>query len=158
MALDVDTPIGIEWRWVTPGRIDLIRPEIAKKHELTLLRSDRAMTDCRPVSLLSVHTVRQLGEELGTSLDKRRFRASLYLDLKSGRVFEEDAVVGRALRVGAKTATAVLERNPRCMMITLDPGTGQLNAEVMKQLANAHETNAGVYGAVLIDGTIRRKG
>ena len=116
------------------------------------------MTNCRPVSLLSVHTVRQLGEELGTSLDKRRFRASLYLDLKSGRVFEEDAVVGRALRVGAKTATAVLERNPRCMMITLDPGTGQLNAEVMKQLANAHETNAGVYGAVLIDGTIRRKG
>ena len=40
-------------------------------------------------------------------------------------------------------------------MITLDPGTGQHNAEVMKQLANAHETKAGVYGAVLIEGTIR---
>jgi hypothetical protein len=41
-------------------------------------------------------------------------------------------------------------------MITLDPDTGQQNAEVMKQLARAHETKAGVYGAVLVEGTVQR--
>jgi len=113
------------------------------------------MTDCRPVSLFSIHTARQLGEELGTSLDKHRFRANIYLDLKSGKGFDEDTLVGRTLRVGTKTTIAVLERDPRCKMITLDPNTGEQNAGVMKQLARAHETKAGVYGAVLIEGTIR---
>jgi len=155
LALDVDTPSGDRLAIGDLRLIDLLRAEIRKSQELTLLRSDRAMTDCRPVSLFSIHTARQLGEELGTSLDKRRFRANIYLDLKSGRGFDEDTLVGRTLRVGAKTTITVLERDPRCKMITLDPGTGQQNAEVMKQLARAHETKAGVYGAVLVEGTIR---
>ncbi len=155
LALDVDTPSGDRLAIGDPRLIDLLHAEIRESRELTLLRSDRAMTDCRPVSLFSIHTARQLGEELGTSLDKRRFRANIYLDLKSGIGFDEDTLVGRTLRVGAKTTIAVLERDPRCKMITLDPGTGQQNAEVMKQLARAHETKAGVYGAVLVEGTIR---
>jgi uncharacterized protein YcbX len=155
LALDVDTPLGDRLPIGDARLIDLLRAKIRESHELTLLRSDRAMTDCRPISLFSIHTARQLGEELGTSLDKRRFRANIYLDLKSGRGFDEDKLVGRTLRVGAKTTIAVLERDPRCKMITLDPDTGQQNAEVMKQLARAHETKAGVYGAVLIEGTIR---
>jgi hypothetical protein len=155
LALDVDTLSGDRLAIGDLRLIDLLRAEIGKSQELTLLRSDRAMTDCRPVSLFSIHTARQLGEELGTSLDKRRFRANIYLDLKSGIGFDEDTLVGRTLRVGAKTTIAVLERDPRCKMITLDPGTGQQNAEVMKQLARAHETKAGVYGAVLVEGTIR---
>jgi len=155
IALDVDTPSGDRMAIGDPRLIDLLRAENREGHELTLLRSDRAMTDCRPVSLFSIHTARQLGEELGTGLDKRRFRANIYLDLKSEIGFDEDTLVGRTLRVGAKTTIAVLERDPRCKMITLDPDTGQQNAEVMKQLARAHETKAGVYGAVLIEGTIQ---
>ena len=155
LALDVETPSGERLAIADPRLIDLLRAEIRESHELTLLRSDRAMTDCRPVSLFSIQTARQIGEELGTSLDKRRFRANIYLDLKSGRGFDEDAFVGRTLRVGSKATIAVMERDPRCKMITLDPDTGQQNAEVMKQLARAHETKAGVYGAVLIEGTIR---
>jgi uncharacterized protein YcbX len=155
LALDVDTPSGDRLAIGDPRLMDLLHAEIRESRELTLLRSDRAMTDCRPVSLFSIHTARQLAEELGTSLDKRRFRANIYLNLKSGIGFDEDTLVGRTLRVGAKTTIAVLERDPRCKMITLDPGTGQQNAEVMKQLARAHETKAGVYGAVLVEGTIR---
>jgi MOSC domain-containing protein len=154
-ALDVDTPSGDRMAIGDPRLIDLLRADIREGHELTLLRSDRAMTDCRPVSLFSIHTVRKLEEEQGTSLDKRRFRANIYLDLKSGRGFDEDTLVGRTLRVGAKTTIAVMERDPRCKMITFDPDTGQQNVDVMKQLARAHETKAGVYGAVLIEGTIQ---
>ena len=155
LALDVETPSGERLAIGDPRLIDLLRAEIRESHELTLLRSDRAMTDCRPVSLFSIQTARQLGEELGTSLDKRRFRANIYIDLKSGRGFDEDRFVGRTLRVGSKATIAVMNRDTRCKMITLDPDTGQQNAEVMKQLARAHETKAGVYGAVLIEGTIR---
>jgi hypothetical protein len=41
------------------------------------------MTDCRPVSLFSIQTGRQLGDEIGTTIDKRRFTANIYMDLAS---------------------------------------------------------------------------
>ena len=113
------------------------------------------MTDCRPVSIISLQTVRQLSKELGIDMDKRRFRANLYVELESGKGFGEDEFVGRTLRIGAKTAIAVLKRDSRCKMITLDPDTAQPNPEVMKQLARDHEGQAGIYGAVLVEGTIR---
>jgi uncharacterized protein len=62
------------------------------------MRSERAMTDCRPVSLFSVQTGRRLGEELGVDLDTRRFRANVFMDLASTDGFAEDGFVGRMLR------------------------------------------------------------
>jgi hypothetical protein len=40
-------------------------------------------------------------------------------------------------------------------MITLDPDTAQPNPEVMRRLDRDHEGKAGIYGAVLVEGTIR---
>jgi uncharacterized protein YcbX len=128
---------------------------LREAHELTLLRSDRAMTDCRPLSLFSIQTARQLSQDLGTDLDKRRFRANVYLDLGSQNAFEEDQFVGRTLRIGAKAQIAVLDRDTRCKMITLDPDTGEANPEVVRHLARSRDGKAGVYAAVLVEGMIR---
>ena len=125
-------------------------------HSLTLLRSERAMTDCRPISLFSLETARQLGEEVGTVLDKRRFRANVYLDLGTAGGFSENAFVGRKVRIGAKVVVAVLERDPRCQMITLDPDSGAPNPKILSKVARGHDGTAGVYGAVLTEGLIRK--
>ncbi len=42
----------------------------------------------------------------------------------------------------------ILERDPRCKMITLDPDTGEMDASVMRHLAQAHGGKAGIYAAV----------
>jgi hypothetical protein len=68
-------------------------------HSLTLLRSERSMTDCRPISLFSLQTVQQLGEEVGAVLDKRRFRANMYLDLGAANGFSENGLVGRKVQI-----------------------------------------------------------
>jgi uncharacterized protein YcbX len=49
---------------------------------------------------------------------------------------------------------SVLERDPRCVMITLDPETGESKPEFLRQVAQAHEGMAGVYGAVLVEGML----
>ena len=152
--LDVETPAGEQLAIDDPRLISMLRAGLRDRHELTLLRSDRSMTDCRPISIFSIQTVRQLSKEIGTNLDKRRFRANLYVDLV-GNAFGEDQFVGRTLRIGAKTTIAILQRDSRCKMITLDPGTAQPNPEVMQRLARDHEGQAGIYGAVLVEGTIR---
>jgi uncharacterized protein YcbX len=113
------------------------------------------MTDCRPISLFSLQTARQLGEEVGATLDKRRFRANVYLDLGAAGGFSENAFVGHKVRIGSKVVVAVLERDPRCQVITLDPDTGAPNPGILSKVARGHEGTAGVYGAVLAEGMIR---
>ena len=93
---------------------------------------------------------------LGAPIDKRRFRANIYMDLGSTDGFVEDTYVGRTLRIGSKVVISVLERDGRCKMITLDPDTAQPNAQLLRTVAQTHDNNAGVYGAVLVEGIIRR--
>ena len=156
LMIDVETPDGKTFAIDDPALIADLRANIDEKHELTLLRSDKAMTDCRPLSIFAVQTAGKLGEETGVTVDKRRFRANVYVDLTSSEGFAEDKFVGRSLRIGSKVMVAVLQRDARCMMITLDPDTAEKTPAVLKAVAQAHEGMAGVYGAVLIEGMIRK--
>jgi uncharacterized protein len=156
LIVEVETPAGEAVAINDPTLIDMLRDGIDEKHQLTLLRSDRAMTDCRPVSLFAVQSARKLAEETGTNVDKRRFRANIYLDLTSSDGFAEDEFVGRSVRIGPKVVISVLERDPRCMMIVLDPDTGEKAPALLKKVAQAHGGMAGVYGAVLVEGMLRK--
>ncbi len=156
LMVDVETPDGQTLAIDNPALIDLLRADIDQKHQLTLMRSERAMTDCRPVSIFSLQSGRQLGEETGTPIDKRRFRANVYVDLTSAQGFAENEFVGKTLRIGPKVVVTVLERDARCVMITLDPDTGEKTPAILKKVAQAHEGMAGVYGAVMVEGMLHK--
>ena len=156
LMLDVETPAGNTVALDDPALIDMLRDGLDDKHQLKLIHSERAMADCRPVSLLSLQSMRQLAEETGITMDKRRFRENIYLDLQSSEGFAEDQFVGRSLRIGSKVTLSILERDPRCMLITLDPDTAERTPAVLKQVAQAHDGKIGVYGAVLVEGMVRK--
>ena len=156
LMVDVETPSGETLAIDDPALIDTLRNGIDQKHQLTLMRSERALTDCRPVSIFSLQSARQLAEETGTPVDKRRFRANIYVDLTSAEGFAENEFVGRSLQIGPKVVVRILERDPRCMMITLDPDTGEKTPAILKRVAQAHDGMAGVYGAVLVEGMLRK--
>jgi uncharacterized protein YcbX len=156
LMIDVETPDGKMFAIDDPALVEDLRTGVDEKHELTLLRSDKAITDCRPLSIFAVQTARRLGEETGTPVDKRRFRANIYVDLITSDGFAEDGLVGRSLRIGSKVVVAILQRDARCMMVTLDPDTGEKEPAILKKVAQAHDGMAGVYGAVLVEGLIRR--
>ena len=156
LMIDVETPDGRTLAIDDPALMELVRTDIDQKHQLALMRSERAITDCRPFSMFSLQSARQLAEETGTPMDKRRFRANVYVDLTSAQGFGENEFVGRSLRIGPKAVVTVLERDPRCMMITLDPDTGEKTPAILKKLAQAHEGMAGVYGAVMVEGMLHK--
>src|SRR5437867_1412842 len=90
LMVDVETPSGEILAIDNAGLMRMIGEGLRDTPALRLVRSDRAMTDCRPVSLFSVQTARHLEEEVGTAVDRRRFRANIYLDLTSAVGFGED--------------------------------------------------------------------
>jgi uncharacterized protein len=156
MALEVDTPDGEVFAIEDPALIDHLRAGIEHPHQIHLIRSDRSLTDCAPLSVFSVQTVRQLEKEAETQIDKRQFRASVYLDLPGLAAFEEEKFVGRTLRLGSKVVVTITKRDGRCMMITLNPETAEKSPAVLKTVAQKHEGKAGLYGAILTEGMIRK--
>src|SRR5712671_7891645 len=107
LAVDVETPTGEVLAIDDPLLARQLAERAGDGHSLTLLRSERALTDCRPVSLFSLQTARQLAAEVGVPVDERRFRANIYADLAGTAGFAEDGFVGRRLRLGAKAVVAV---------------------------------------------------
>ena len=154
LSLDVVTPSGATLAVDDPALAEMLGEGLRGENHLSLVRSDRALTDCRPVSLISLQTIRQIEAESGFFIDKRRFRANVYLNLFSDDSFGEDELVGRRLRIGPHAEVMILERDPRCKMISLDPETGEHNPEVLRQVAKAHAAYAGVYAAVLVEGIL----
>jgi uncharacterized protein YcbX len=103
-----------------------------------------------------LQSAQQLAEETGTRVDKRRFRANVYVDLTSANGFAENDLVGRSVKIGPKVVISILERDARCVIITLDPDTGEQAPAILKKVAQAHDGMAGVYGAVLVEGMMHK--
>lgn len=156
LDVEIETPSGKTVGINDPVLIQMLSEGLEGEPKLTLSMSHRAMTDCRPVSLISNQTSRQLGEELDVIIDKRRFRANIYMDLATADGFEENSFIGKTLRIGSKAQVAVLERDPRCKMITLDPDTAEQSREVLQKVVKAHDGMAGIYGAVLVEGMVNQ--
>jgi uncharacterized protein len=152
--LDVITATGKILSIDDPLLLELLGENLRGEHNLSIARSDRALTDCRPVSLISRQTIRQIERESNITLDKRRFRMNIYFNLNSEEGFGEDNLINRRLRIGNKAEIMVLERDPRCKAISLDPETGEHNPQILKNVAQNHEANAGVYCAVLVEGVL----
>ena len=139
-----------------PRSIDMLCEGLGEKPELRLLHSARTMTDCSPLSLLSVQSVRQLSEETGMAIDKRCFRTNIYFDLTSGEGFAEDGFVGRSLRIGGSVTVV----DPATRFTLHDDHArsrhGGKKTRSAQAVAQAHEGMIGVYGATLVEGIVRK--
>jgi uncharacterized protein len=156
LGVEVRTPAGELLAIDDEALISLLGVGIDAANNIALVKSQRALTDCRPASLFSMQTAHQLQQEMGVPVDHRRFRANIFMDLESGIGFAEDAWVGRSVRIGPQVTIRIVKRDGRCKMITLDPDTGAANPAFFKQVQQAHGGTAGVYGAVLAEGMLHQ--
>jgi MOSC domain-containing protein len=152
-ALRVRTPGGR----LTEISDTALRQEIAgtSGRQIYLLKSARGMFDCQHLSLFSLASVRRLAAEAECPIDHRQFRANLYVEPRSGQAFDEEQWTDCLLQIGDRALTSVAQRDPRCMMINLDPETGEQHPEVLKAIAQRHGGDAGLYLTVIRPGVIR---
>src|SRR4051812_12463546 len=69
LMVDVITPSGSVIAVDDPALIDMLGEGLPGENQITFVRSDRNMIDCRPISLISLQSVRQLEAELGIPID-----------------------------------------------------------------------------------------
>ncbi|MEL6197998.1 MAG: MOSC N-terminal beta barrel domain-containing protein [Pseudomonadota bacterium] len=114
----------------------------------------RAMTDMpQPyVSILSLASMRALGQHAGAALHIRRFRGNLWLDDLAP--WEEEAWIDRELTIGT-ARLRVDEPIGRCKATEANPATGDYDVPTVAELRRLRgHTEFGVYATVIEGGTI----
>jgi hypothetical protein len=155
MPTHVRTPSGSELEL----RGDDLRNEIAQRsgHAVELMMFKHGIFDDGQVSLISLATIAAIGREAGMEIDRRRMRANVVLETDNVDAFHEDDWVGATLVFGDGAdapAVSVTARDERCVMVNLDPDTGQQDARVMKAVVRMNDNYAGVYATVVRAGAI----
>jgi len=138
---------------------EALAAEIERRHgapvEMTHLT--HGIFDEASVSLITSDTVREIARLAETSADVRRFRPNILVAATRGVPFAEDEWVGRVLAFGSAEdapAVAVTTRDPRWSMVILDPEFVGPKPELLKTVARANQSNAGVYATVMRSGRV----
>jgi uncharacterized protein YcbX len=137
-----------------------LKAELAQRFGsgVDLMKLKHGIFDEAAVSVISLATIAGIGREAGLDLDRRRFRANIVVETERREPFLEDGWVGRVLVFGdsdPRPAVSVTMCDERCVMVNLDPETGEQDARVIKTVVRLNQNNAGVYATVVQSGAIR---
>ncbi|MSQ11644.1 MAG: MOSC domain-containing protein [Dehalococcoidia bacterium] len=115
--------------------------------------------DIHPLSLLSQASVEELNRRGGSygSFEVSRFRPNILL--AGCAPHEEDEWLEQRLRIGGDLIVKVVMKDPRCAQVTINPATGERDADTLKAIANYRPKERyiyfGVYATIEHPGTLR---
>lgn len=151
--IEVTTPEGQTRRLEDPAFLNELERRWGRP--LVLRFSEKGNQDSRPLQLFSVDTLKLLGEEAAMAVDGRRFRANFYVEWASSKPLFEEELVGRTLQIGEKLRILIDKKDPRCVIVNLDPDTATSSPTVLKTVGKMHKGSIGVYAITRQEGVAR---
>jgi uncharacterized protein YcbX len=126
-------------------QLDVVDPALAASlgEGVRVIKQNRGVFDALPLSLISTASI--------GSLDMRRFRPNLVVEAPGA--FPEDGWVGSTLAIGGMRMR-VDQRDPRCVLVNVDPDTTERDASILRWIAQERETCLGVYGSTVSPGRV----
>ncbi|MCU0758801.1 MAG: MOSC domain-containing protein [Steroidobacteraceae bacterium] len=144
----VRTPSGAELEVTDPA----LRQELGGDG-LQVIRQDRGIFDTFPLALITTQTIASLSATVGVPLDVQRFRPNLLVEADGDAPWPEDDWVGEVLRIGTMRMR-VDKRDGRCVVITIDPRTGERSPAILRAVAQQRGGCLGVYGSTVEPGRV----
>jgi uncharacterized protein YcbX len=136
-----------------------LQTEIAERfgNAVELMELRHGTFDDASISVIALPTIAGIGREAGADVDRRRMRMNIVLETDGLEPFLEDGWIGGTLLFGdgeSAPAVSITAPDVRCVMVNIDPDTGQKDARFMKAVVRLNGNNAGVYGTVVRRGAI----
>jgi uncharacterized protein YcbX len=147
-GVEVATPAG-NTRRLDDSLVAELAGEVSRP--LTLRDQAGSNYDDSHVLVVNLATVAAFALEAGVEIDRRRFRANLYLD--DLEPAEEVSWLGRRVSAGS-ALLEVVKRCERCAVISRDPDTTLASPELLRLLAQTSDTSMGIYCRVLSPGVV----
>jgi uncharacterized protein YcbX len=143
----VRTPEGEEYEVTDPALAARLGDGVR------VIKQNVGVFDSLPLSLITTSTVDGIAQLSGRSLEVARFRPNLLVNAQPGADFPEDGWLGATLRIG-EMRMRVDCRDPRCVITTMDPDTGERDPRVLREIAQHRANCAGVYGTIVAPGRL----
>lgn len=89
-----------------------------------------------------------------TEIDYRRFRPNILISLEDKVPFIEEQWIGRRLIIGNNVELELTAHCERCMIITVDPESGDRDPTLLKTIAKERNNHFGVFASVIKTGKI----
>lgn len=127
-------------------------------YTLELKEEKHGIFDEMAISLISQRTIQTIGRQANMDLDPRRFRPNILIETYHSAPFQEEQWIGGYLKFGSRDDSARIraeDRDERCMVVNLDPETGEQNPMVLRSIARIRQECAGIYCSTETPGTIR---
>ncbi len=155
-AIEVETPNGR----ILPIHSPELLAELAEAYgsEVSLINIGRGVFDSQVLSVMSTETAVALSKSVGLPLDMARFRQNIIIQSNSAEPFVEESWLDGVLLFGDHPDGARIRLNrriPRCVMISIDPNTGERDARVLKTVAQTRDNCVGVHASPERPGSIR---
>lgn len=146
---------GVIVRTPAGARFDVTAPALAAEfgEGVRVMKLNRGTFDTMPLSLITTRTVESLGALMGADLNVLRFRPNLVIETVGAPAFPEDEWVGRALTVGT-AGMRIDGRDKRCVVVNVDPVTGQRDPAVLRAITAHRASRLGVYGSTFRPGRV----
>ncbi|OLS22055.1 MAG: hypothetical protein HeimC2_31090 [Candidatus Heimdallarchaeota archaeon LC_2] len=126
-----------------------------KNHNLTINYRRSGIHDTKPISIVSMHSINKLAEEMGrSSLDPLRFRSNFYVQWNNNEAFYEDQLVGKSLQIGNEVVLHIVKSNVRCIIINVDPQSAERDSSIFKTVSQRHDAQFGIYGEIRTCGKV----
>ena len=156
--VEITTPTGEKGLLRDPDFCAELRKQLNADFHLRF--SERGMPDSRPLQLFSFSTLRELSKGVDptgeTTVDPLRFRANLYVEWDNDRAFYEEELVGRVLRIGETVQIQINKKDPRCVIINVNPADGTKDPTILKYVGKAYRGNIGVYAVTIREGVVQK--
>lgn len=153
--IEITIPEGDRYRFDD----DALRNLLEEKSGFKLVRRyyKGGFPDNHRISIIGLPSVRRLERELNIPINAHRFRANFYINFPDNFFLEENTA-GLLIKIGTgeqSPVIAVQRADDRCMMVNIDPTSGEVDPRILKQIAQHHDNVIGIYGEVFRPGIAR---
>jgi uncharacterized protein len=140
------------YSWNDPRLRSALAEDLGR--DVRLLRDLSGIQDLERSLLITTEATRAaLAEELGGTLDLRRFRTNFHLELDAP-AWEEHGWEGATLRFEGGVVARLLHACERCAIPTRDPDTQEKWPQLLRHLATEHGQDFGLLARVRVPGRV----
>lgn len=100
-----------------------------------------------PISIITTAALERLSQEVGETVDPRRFRANLLIETEDAMRLEDDWV-DRLIQVGTSVTLRIVSPLPRCIMVNNSQEDLKQDDRILRTLVNKHDALFGVWAKV----------
>lgn len=151
-ALVLTMPDGIDYRSDDAAVNEALTKQLG--FQVTLAKEESiSHFDEGPISMITTSSLGILSQELGESVDPRRFRANFLIDTELTGFLEKDWL-DRRIKIGPEVILRVVAPLERCVMVNNSQEELKQDNRVLKNIVNNHNASFGIWAKVEVNGKV----